>query len=298
MKCNKCNNILPDDSIFCQFCGASLSGEKVHKNNPNGKNRVSVKKLLKITAFFLAFLVILIGILYGVHLINIKVIKPSKEYNYAKTLIVEEKYIVAVSILDKLKSFKDSDVLLKEISYDAGKQYLEQKMFSEALKTFQLNKEHADYLKYYNYCNGHICLKQNSLEAYEYFKICVDTYNNFMDAKSIINNDACLSQLDKMQGEYILISAVPFKKGEGDVKVEGGYIAHGVRNSKAQDDLEEFAGRNWSFTVSGSKIGARQIKKVSAKRFSAYLPFEFDGNDKITARTSYEPYKFVFQKIK
>lgn len=24
MKCNKCNNILPDDSIFCQFCGAEI----------------------------------------------------------------------------------------------------------------------------------------------------------------------------------------------------------------------------------------------------------------------------------
>ena len=110
MICNKCNNNLPDDSEFCQYCGNKITAlETIEKKNKktytNAKN-IPIKKIIIISASILCLIIAALIIIqfYNQHSENKVPNTPEETYEEVYNWLIDNGTIVNGEILTYTES--------------------------------------------------------------------------------------------------------------------------------------------------------------------------------------------------
>ena len=150
MKCNRCNQIIPDDSEFCHLCGNKISKdippvsavpdpeEKVEKvkkaKQPMAKKTRKAIMLSLVSVLSLAVIAILV----------VCFIIPLGNYNHAQELLELGKYDLAYSAFSELGDYSDSRDKLIETRYLQAVDYRNKGDFDVANKIFESLGDYKD----------------------------------------------------------------------------------------------------------------------------------------------------------
>lgn len=115
MKCNKCNQIIPDDSRFCHLCGNKIPEESTYAE-PN-KPKKDKKPMSKKTRKAIMLTIISILSLAIIAILVFLFVIPMVKYNHAQELLEKGKYDLAYSAFAELADYSDSQDKLIETRY-------------------------------------------------------------------------------------------------------------------------------------------------------------------------------------
>ena len=148
MKCNKCNQIIPNDSEFCHLCGNKITKDvppvqptrietpkkpKKAKKPMSKKARKSIMLTL-ISALSLAVISILVFCF----------IIPIVNYNHAQELLELGKYDLAYTAFSELGDYSDSQNKLIETRYLQAVDYRKSGEYDVANKIFESLGDYRD----------------------------------------------------------------------------------------------------------------------------------------------------------
>lgn len=142
-KCTQCGNTLPEDSLFCPFCGQkveSVAPAKTELKRPKASKTVSHPKAKKI---WTRILIIAAAILVAAAL-TVFLIIPGAKYFNAKRLLSSGEYSRAYSEFTKLGSFWNSAEMLSETNYLYAKAYRDSGDFEKANVIFKSLGDYKD----------------------------------------------------------------------------------------------------------------------------------------------------------
>ena len=142
MKCNKCNQIIPDDSEFCHLCGNKISEKPTYaepKKPKKEKKPMSKKtrKTIMLTTIFILSLAI-IAILVFLFII------PMVKYNHAQELLESGKYDLAYTAFADLDNYGDSQDKLIETRYLQAVDYRKAGEYDVANSIFESLGDYRD----------------------------------------------------------------------------------------------------------------------------------------------------------
>ncbi len=141
MKCYKCNQVIPDDSEFCHFCGNRISADiptvtpykqvKVTKSKrPRNPIKKKTKKAIRLTLISIISLAIIAMLIFFF-------VVPLLKYNHAQKLLEHGKYDLAYTAFSKLGDYSDSQDKLMETRYLQAVDYRNKGDFDVANNIFE-----------------------------------------------------------------------------------------------------------------------------------------------------------------
>lgn len=151
MKCSQCGAELPEDSQFCNKCGAEVESvirevnvpetDKQEYNNAFLCNdetiisRFSAKSKIVIVAVASIVLIIIFALCF---------IRPLIEYSNAIKLFNSHQYNQAMAVFTELDNYKDSPDQINKCRYQIAKELLSNKKYDDAIKAFSKLGNYAD----------------------------------------------------------------------------------------------------------------------------------------------------------
>lgn len=179
MFCSKCGSEIPDESKFCQKCGANLNSQN---SSSKLKKKISKKILIAISAVIIVVLVCIIGgIIYS---------KPSVKYALAETAFANENYARAVKLYTAVGDYEDAQAKLEEATilehYNLGMRLYEKKDFEAAIVEFTATNGYEDSEGMIEECNYHIGLQYYEISDYFSAAEALSNSNGYLDAEEKI----------------------------------------------------------------------------------------------------------------
>ena len=142
MKCNKCNQIIPDDSGFCHLCGNKIPDEPTYAEpkKPKKEKKPMSKKTRKAIMLTIISILSLAIIAIFVFLFVIPMVK----YNHAQELLENGKYDLAYTAFAELDDYSDSQDKLIETRYLQAVDYRKAGEYDVANSIFESLGDYRD----------------------------------------------------------------------------------------------------------------------------------------------------------
>lgn len=210
MKCMKCNGEIPENSMFCNLCGAKqISGKEKLKQQARFKTfsqciaeadevdypaeRHNDTKGAPNSANRLRIAIVIIGILIGVCAIIITIIKtePIRDYRKAVRYLNNGDYATAIQAFQECLDYNDTSELLAETKYRLADEQLQNEDFDDALALFtELGgyKDAVTRIKETKFRKAIKLKKSNSFEEAISLLSELGDYNNAYEELSIVND--------------------------------------------------------------------------------------------------------------
>lgn len=196
MICPKCNNEIPEESVFCLKCGFAVSGTASTSNLiENKRDEINIKAVIvAITA------IVILGIASAVSMYNSQ---PSTKYAKAETAFANGDFAKAVELYTAAGTYKDAPDKLTEanyaLSYVQGKEQMGDAKYDEAIEHFEASiayEDAEDLIIQCNYLKG-IQLMDNG--EYDDASACFKVSINYEDSNEKIIE---MGQILVKNGEY------------------------------------------------------------------------------------------------
>ena len=159
LKCLNCNNIIPDDSEFCQYCGNKVIVTEKSKKAEIFKNTLSIKKNHNVSSFF--NIITLLSIIISIALLT------------ENTQLKKELQTTKTSLENLRESHSELIKTNQSLEYDLDK----------------LNENYDDYEMAYYFTVKHVKLYVNgeyhSFGCDKIRKYGATSYNIYNDASSV-----------------------------------------------------------------------------------------------------------------
>src|SRR3989338_3725752 len=158
MLCKRCNNLIPDDSTFCRYCGEKVAPEVVQTTNTAPVEYVPSKKkshkvlIISIIVFFIALVVVGGIVVVGVMLPNLTNFVANNPETKEKLI---KETVKQVKATEKLPSKLDDVTTWVDVT--AQPDAIRYHYVLDGLDTSQLSNE---FLK--DYLRGALCNSQGS----------------------------------------------------------------------------------------------------------------------------------------
>ncbi|MBQ7896898.1 MAG: hypothetical protein IJ323_00595 [Clostridia bacterium] len=148
MKCNKCNQTIPDDSEFCHLCGNHISKEisyaKPDKEATIEKPKKEKKPMSKRARKALTLTLILVLSLAVIAMLVFCLVIPLVKYNHAQKLLELGKYDLAYTAFAELGDFSVSKDKLVETRYLQAVDYRKAGEYDVANSIFESLGDYKD----------------------------------------------------------------------------------------------------------------------------------------------------------
>ena len=140
MRCNKCNQIIPDGSGFCHLCGNKISEESVYAESTKKEKKPTSKKTKK------AIILTLVSVLSLaiIAMLIFCVVVPLVKYNHAQELLENGKYDLAYTAFADLGDYSDSQDKLIETRYLQAVDYRKAGEYDVANSIFESLGDYRD----------------------------------------------------------------------------------------------------------------------------------------------------------
>ncbi|MEQ8198303.1 MAG: DUF3298 and DUF4163 domain-containing protein [Clostridiaceae bacterium] len=249
-------------------------------------------KRTKKIMFYVNCSIILIIILAAVVYIRPMIVKE-QQYVNAVNLTNQGKYAEALSALEKVLHYKDSDELIKEVHYKYGTELLNNKEFNKSLEEFQLipgYKDSAFMIEKIHYQTG-----LTLMNAKEYLK-AADEFEKITKGNTDFYSDA---QKKIAECKASIVSLKEFKEDNEYMKIDLQYFSLvGLKDkdvqAKINSDLEKDALDKKSWFEYYAKDYYDTIKKAGSSSFrwtvSSTAKFRYYNNDILSITISYDEY--------
>lgn len=119
-------------------------------------------------------------------------IHNKNKYNHALELIENKKYVEAISVLEEIKDYKNSEELLVEVKYSYAKQLFDNKEFAKAIDKFRILSA-RDYKDSENYVT--LCVEQINEENYQKALLLIKE-NKIIDGYNLLNKLSAVGYKD------------------------------------------------------------------------------------------------------
>ena len=271
MICPKCNNEIPEESVFCPKCGFALNGNSnvsVEINNTNKKSfKINSKSII---AIILALFVIGGGATYVIY--NSQ---PSTKYAKAEKALADKNYKKAVELYTAAGIYEDAPNKLIEanygLSYEDAKKLMEDENYDDAIEKFKESnsfEDADDLIIQCHYLQGIQLMEAGDIDGATQ---CFKTSINYKDS-----NDKIVEM-----GQNLVING-DYEKGENILA----YSKNGAKDPYAQYakgklayDKKNYSEAATAFEGAGDTIDAKDLyvdsvyndaqSKFSSKSYSA-----------------------------
>ncbi len=142
MKCNQCNQIIPDDSGFCHLCGNKIPEEPTYAEPKKPKK--DKKPMSKKTRKAIMLTIISILSLAIIAILVFLFVIPMVKYNHAQELLENGKYDLAYSAFAELDDYSDSQDKLIETRYLQAVDYRKAGEYDVANSIFESLGDYRD----------------------------------------------------------------------------------------------------------------------------------------------------------
>lgn len=277
MICPKCNNEIPEESVFCPRCGFAVSGAAFTSNvNNSKKNTINLKAAIVAIAA-----IVILGIASAVSIYNSQ---PSTKYAKAEKAFANGDFEKAVELYTAAGTYKDASDKLTEanygLSYVQGKEQMDDAKYDEAIELFEASNAYEDaedLIIQCNYLKG-IQLMDNGEydDASACFKISID----YEDSNEKIIE---MGQLLVTNGEYEKGANILGYSKKGDKDPYALYA-----RGKIAYDARKYSDAAASFSGAGNILDAKELYTDAMYN---------DAQSKFSAR-SYSTASTLFGKVK
>lgn len=111
--CNECGKENSIDVTECAYCGCPFEEVVTPTKESNEKSKRNKKKII------IPAVAIVLVVVIGIVIYNMKVIKPKNTYNEAVALLEKGKYNEANELFDTIEGYNDVDTIQEQLKYES-----------------------------------------------------------------------------------------------------------------------------------------------------------------------------------